>query len=315
MPALSATTQGTFSMANDSQPVIGFIGLGAMGAEMAGNLLAAGFPLRVFNRSRTRAEPFAARGATICASVAEVVQGAQFVVSIIADDDATREVMLGQAGVVACVAPGTVIIDSSTNTPAMARAVAVAAQARSAHYLDAPVVGSIMQARNRELVFFVGGDAAAVQRAHPLFAAMGRLHQRIGDSGAGATLKLVNNFLSGTTSAALAEAMQVAEAAGLDAELVVRLLNEGAAGSRLTKTKLPKMAAREFSPQFQLALMDKDLRYYLALAQEFDRPVPIGALVRSQLQAARRAGLGSLDVSAVYLHISGATTPSSGQST
>jgi 3-hydroxyisobutyrate dehydrogenase-like beta-hydroxyacid dehydrogenase len=292
-------------MASEAKQVVGFIGLGAMGSEMAGNLIGAGFAVRVFNRTAARAESFAARGATVCRSVADAVKGAQFVVSIVADDEATRQVMLGEAGVVANAAAGTVVIDSSTNTPTMARAVAHAAQARSIQYLDSPVVGSIMQARNRELVFFVGGDRQAYERAQPLYAAMGRMNRRVGDSGAGATLKLVNNFLSGTASAALAEAMQVAEAAGLDSKLVIELLNEGASASRLTKTKLPKMATREFSPQFQLALMEKDLRYYLALAQEFDRPVPLGSLVRSQLQAARRAGLGQLDVSAVFLQISG----------
>ncbi len=185
---------------------VAFIGLGAMGAPMASNLLAAGFPLRVFNRSAERARAFARPGASVCASVAEAVQGARFVVSIVSDDEATRAVMLAEGGVVASAAPGTIVVDSSTNTPAIAREVAQAAAARGLAYLDAPVSGSVPQSRNRELVFMVGGDVAAFEAVRPVLDAMGRMALHVGPSGAGATIKLVNNMLAGTMTAALAEA-------------------------------------------------------------------------------------------------------------
>lgn len=284
---------------------IAFIGLGAMGSRMAKNLLAAGHSLRVYNRNAARCEELKAAGAQAFTSPAEVVRGAGFVVSIIADDDATRAVMLGSDGVVGAAAPGTIIIDSSTNTPMMAREVAQAAGARGLFYLDAPVSGSLVQAAGKELVFMVGGDRGAFDRAQPVLGDMGRMTSYMGGSGTGATIKLINNMLSGTVSTALAEAMAVAEAAGLDATSVQQVLGEGAAGSRLLKSKMPKMLGRDFSPQFQLALMEKDLRYFLALAQSCDRPAPIASLVRSQLQSARRAGLGTLDVAAVYLQTAG----------
>ena len=153
----------------------------------------------------------------------------------------------------------------------------------------------------------VGGDAQVLDRVRPLLEAMGRMIRHAGPSGAGATLKLVNNMLSGTVNAALAEAVAVIEAAGLDTGVALEVLGEGAAGCRLVKTKIPKMLARDFSAQFQLGLMEKDLRYFLALADEVDRPVHIAALVRGQLQAARRAGLGGLDVSALFLRAAGET--------
>lgn len=284
---------------------VAFIGLGAMGAPMASNLIDAGFALRVHSRNPERARPFAERGVTVCATVADAVKGARFVVSIVSDDEATREVMLGTPGVVANAAPGTVIIDSSTNTPAMAREVAAAALGSRLEYLDAPVSGSVPQSRNRELVFMVGGDAAALEKARPLLDAMGRMTVHAGSSSAGATIKLINNMLSGTMNAAIAEAMSVARASGVDTDAAQAILGEGAAACRLMKTKIPKMLSGDFSPQFQLGLMDKDLRYFLALAQQVDRPAPISALVRSQFQAARRAGLGALDVSAIYLQASG----------
>lgn len=284
---------------------VAFIGLGAMGSRMALNLIAAGFALRVFNRDRSKTAAAAAKGAVVCDTPAAAVQGAQFACSIVADDVATRDVMLGPEGVLAGAAAGAVILDSSTNTPAMAREVAAAAAAKGCAYLDSPVSGSLAQAQSRELVFMVGGDAGAFARAQPLYAAMGRFARRIGDSGTGATIKLVNNMLSGVTTAALAEAAQVAEAAGLDRAAALEILGEGATGSRLLRSKLPKMFSRDFAPQFQLELMEKDLRYFLALAGDVDRPAPIASLVRSQYQAAKRAQFGKLDSCAVFLQAAG----------
>lgn len=282
---------------------VAFIGLGAMGAPMAENLQAAGFTVRVFNRNPARTRGWSERGYTVCESPAEAVAGARFAVSIVSDDEASREVMLGTRGLIGAAAPGTILIDSSTNSPATARALAQAAQTRGLIYLDAPVTGSMAQSRNRELGFMVGGDAEAFRACEPLFRAMGRKWTLMGASGTGATIKLVNNMLSATVTSALAEGWSIVEAAGLDPQAATEVLCEGGAASRLTRTKLPKMHAREFGAQFQLALMEKDLRYFLGLAQETDRPVPIASLVRSQLQGARRAALGELDVSAVFLHI------------
>jgi 3-hydroxyisobutyrate dehydrogenase len=284
---------------------VAFLGLGAMGSRMAMNLHAAGHALRVFNRDREKTRPFADKGIAVCDSPAAAAKGAEFVCSIVSDDVATREVMLGAAGVIGAAAPATIILDSSTNTPAMAREAARAAAAKGVFYLDAPVSGSLAQAQGRELVILVGGDQAAFDKAQPVLLAMGRMARRIGDSGAGATLKLINNMLSASLTAAIAEAAQAAEAANLDRDATMEVLNEGAAGSRLMKTKLPKMFKRDFTPQFQLELMDKDLRYFLALAQEVDRPAPIASLVRSQYQAARRAELGKLDSCAVFLQAAG----------
>ncbi len=224
---------------------------------------------------------------------------------MVADDVATRAVMLGTDGAVAAATAGTIIVDSSTNTPAMAREVAQAAAARRVQYLDAPVSGSLAQAQGKELVFMVGGDKVAFERAQPVLAAMGRMAKYMGASGTGATIKLINNMLSGAATAATAEAVMIAEAAGLDRAATLEVLGEGAAGSRLMKTRMPKMFNRDFAPQFQLQLMEKDLRYFQMLAQELDRPVPFAALVRSQFLAARRAELGALDSSALYLQAAG----------
>jgi 3-hydroxyisobutyrate dehydrogenase len=286
---------------------IGFIGLGAMGSLMADNLLQAGHSLQVWNRTAARCAPLVERGAKVCDNPAQAAQGADFVVSMVADDAATAEVMLGTGGVLETFR-GQAIIDCSTNSPTMARRVAQAASAHHTAYLDAPVSGSLAQARGRELVFMVGGPAQAVTAAMPLFEAMGRMVRHMGDAGSGATVKLINNMMSGTVNAAIAEAVSVAEAAGLDVMQVGELLAEGAAGCRLMKTKIPKIAARDFSPQFQLGLMDKDLRYFLDMARELDRPVPLASAARHQMQSARLAGLGTQDVSAVFASLAGQST-------
>ena len=281
---------------------VAFIGLGAMGSRMAMNLHATGIKLRVYNRDKAKTKPFADKGIEVADSVAAVVKGADFVVSIIADDAATRAVMLGDAGVVASAAKGTIVLDSSTNSPAMVKEVAAAAAKKGIVYLDAPVSGSLAQAQGKELVFLVGGDAKGFEKAQPIMAAMGRLAKRIGDTGAGATLKLINNMISVTLNAALVEAAMTAEAAGLDKDATVEILSEGAAGCRLTKTKLPKMLKRDYAPQFQIALMDKDVRYYLAMAQDLDVPTPVSSAVRSQYQGARRAALGALDTAGLFAY-------------
>jgi 3-hydroxyisobutyrate dehydrogenase len=283
---------------------VAFIGLGAMGSRMAMNLHAAGHKLQVFNRDKAKSNPFADKGITVCDSPAAAANGAEFVCSIVSDDVATREVMLGANGVIGAAAAGTIILDSSTNTPAMAREAAKAAAAKGLVYLDAPVSGSLPQAQGKELVFLVGGDAAAFEKAKPVMQAMGSMVRRLGGSGAGATLKLINNMLSATLTAAIAEAALAAEAANLDRDATLEILAAGAAGARLTKTKMPKIFKRDFSPQFHLELMDKDLRYFLALAQELDCPAPIASLIRSQYQAAKRE-FGKLDSCAVFLQAAG----------
>jgi 3-hydroxyisobutyrate dehydrogenase len=284
---------------------VAFIGLGAMGSRMAANLVSAGYAVRVWNRDKAKAKPLTDKGAVLADSPAHAARGAEFVVSIVADDAATRAVMLGEAGVIAAAAPGTVVLDCSTNTPAMVREVGAAAAARRVSYLDSPVSGSLPQAQGKELVFMVGGDKAVFDKAQPVFAAMGRLAKHMGATGTGATIKLVNNMISASLTAAIAEAAAVCEAAHVDPAAAIEVLNEGAAGSRIMKNKLPKMLKRDFSPQFHLELMDKDVRYFLLLAQEVDRAAPIASLVRAQYQAARRADLGKLDSAAIFLQATG----------
>jgi 3-hydroxyisobutyrate dehydrogenase-like beta-hydroxyacid dehydrogenase len=284
---------------------LGFVGLGAMGSRMAMNLVRAGHRVQAYNRSPAPVAVLAAAGAQACATPAEAARGAQAVVVVVADDDASSTVITAGNGVLAGAQPGAVVVDCTTATPAHSRAVAAEAAARGVRFVDAPILGSLPQAENRELVFVAGGDAAAFADSQPVLAAMGRLVRHVGPSGAGATLKLLNNIVSATLTEVLAEIALVGERAGVDAGAMVEILNEGAAGSRLTKTKLPKMLKRDFVPQFRLALMEKDVRYFLALAEESGRPVPVAATVAKIYRSANDAGLGAMDTAAVFRWLAG----------
>lgn len=286
-------------MTNSSESVA-FIGLGAMGSRMATNLLRAGFVVRAWNRGAGRIAPLVAAGAIGCRSPADAAKGARFVMLMVADDEASRAVTTGPDGVLAAAAEGTVVIDATTATPAHARAMSDAAAKRGVAHLDAPVLGSLGPAENRELVFVIGGEAAVVERARQVFGAMGRLARHVGPSGAGATLKLINNSVSAALTVALAEAAYVAEGAGVDPAAVLEILGEGATGSRTTRTKLPKIFARDFSAQFQLGLMEKDVRYCLSLAASMGRGTPLFQATHAAFRDAAAAGFGGDDVAAVF---------------
>ena len=177
----------------------------------------------------------------------------------------------------------------------------------TANSISLALFGTMIAMRSRaELAFVTVGGALVAGIGTWIFGSLfGPLGMHVGASGAGATIKLVNNMLSGTMTAAMAEAVSIAQAAGVDPEATQAVLAEGPVASRLLRTKLPKMLGHDFSAQFQIALMEKDLRYFLALAQEVDRPAPMASLVRSQFQAARRAGFGAMDTSALVAHIGG----------
>ncbi len=281
-----------------SKETVAVVGLGAMGRRMATRLAQAGYPLSVWSRRAVGSEFLKVDGVSVVPEFSQLAQGARFVLSMVSDDEATREVMLGEQGLFAQAAPGTVVIDSSTHTPALARELGQLAQERGIAYLDAPVSGSLGQANAGELVFMVGGTEAAFASAAPLFDVMGRAARHLGDCGTGAAMKLVNNMLTACLNVALSEAVLVGEAAGLSATALMDMLNEGACGSRLLRAKIPKMTACDFTPQFQLALMEKDIRYFVEMAKGLELPTPVAAFAHKQYEAALPEW-GSLDMSSI----------------
>jgi 3-hydroxyisobutyrate dehydrogenase len=287
-----------------TQRKIGFIGLGTMGFEMAANLVSAGHSLCGYNRTPGKAEPLRAKGATLADSPQAAIAGAEIVITMLSDDPAVEAVLLGERGAMASAKPGTLFIDSSTVTPAMSRRCSDFARARGVRHLDAPVSGSRNEARAGKLVFIVGGDRNDYDEAAPLFDVMGQARFYCGPSGSGATLKLCNNAISGALTTVMAESATVVRSTNIDQEIALAFLSEhGAFSSRLSRTKLPKMFTGDFSPNFQLKLMAKDIRYFLALAQESDRDTPAIERVSKMLADAIEAGFGDDDIAAVFAYL------------
>jgi 3-hydroxyisobutyrate dehydrogenase len=286
-------------MNSNSKPRVAFLGLGIMGSGMARRILGAGFPLTVYNRSPEKAAPLAQAGARIASSPRDAAAEADFVVCMVADDNASRSMWLGGNGALAGAKRGAVLIDSSTVTPSWIKELAEAAKLRGCELIDAPVTGSKNQAAAGELNFIVGGSAEALEKARPVLAVMSRSITHVGPSGSGALLKLINNFLCGVQAASYAEAMVLIEKSGLDRAKALEVLLGGAPGSGLGKTVTPRMTSQDYTPNFLLKLMVKDLNYSLKEAESHGANL---AMVSKALEIFDRAlanGCGDKDFSSV----------------
>jgi len=286
-----------------NKPTVAFMGLGIMGSGMAQRVLAAGFPLVVYNRSPRRAEPLVQQGARAARTPGEAASQASIIISMVADDPASRALWLGQDGALAAAAPGSVLIESSTLSVSWVRQLHDAARKVGCDLLDAPVTGSKPQAQAGELNFLVGGDPAALQRARPVLQVMGRAIHHLGPSGSGAMVKLINNFMAGVQVAALAEAMALLERAGtdehLDREKALNVLLNGATASPVVKVVAARMAARDYTPNFLLKLMAKDLDYALSEARQRGLTLHTPATALELMKRAIAAGYGEQDMAAV----------------
>ena len=279
---------------------VALLGLGTMGAGMAANWLAKGFGLTVWNRTRTRTQALADKGARVATTPREAAEGADCVFAMVADDAASRAVWLGDDGALAGAKTGAVVVESSTLTPDWVRELAGRARARGCAFLDAPVGGSRQAAASGELRFFVGGDAATLDKARPALIAIGSKIDLLGPAGAGATWKLINNQLIAAQVAALGEALDVARKAGFRPVQISSLILNGAASSPIVKMKLPSMLNGDYDePDFALSLMLKDARYAAALAQSLGAPADLVSGAVKAFARAEAKGLGAKDIAAV----------------
>jgi 3-hydroxyisobutyrate dehydrogenase len=291
---------------------VAFLGLGVMGSGMAARLVDAGFPVIAWNRSAARAEPLQRKGATIAPSPAAAAAGADVIISMVADDRASREVWLGANGALAAARPGTIAIESSTVTPGWIGELAREVAGRRGALLDAPVLGSRPQAAEGQMVFLVGGDASAIERARPILEPMSRAIVHLGPTGSGARMKLVNNFMAGVQAANLAEAIAMVEASGLDRDAAFSVLANGAPGSPLVKTVGPRMLARNYDVNFMLSLMRKDLAYAIEEAAAHGVTLSTAAAASALYDKAIATGHAAADFAAVVEPLRGAATRSDG---
>ncbi len=282
-----------------SKPHIAFLGLGIMGSGMARRLLVNGFQLTVFNRDTEKSRPFAAEDAQVAPSAREAAAQADFVISMVADDNASRSLWLGENGALAAAKPGAVCIECSTVTVGWVRELAAAAAQKNCEFLDAPVTGSKVQAAAGELSFIVGGDAATLDKSRPVLAAMSKAIIHLGPTGSGALLKLINNFVCGVQVAALAEALAMIERSGLDRAKALEILTSGAPGSPLVKAVSGRMTAPAAAPNFLLRLMAKDLGYAIMEGGKLAVELTTAAAALAAFQRAVTAGHGEQDIAAV----------------
>jgi 3-hydroxyisobutyrate dehydrogenase-like beta-hydroxyacid dehydrogenase len=286
----------------ETLPTVGIVGLGRMGHPIAANILEAAFPTVVWNRTQDKAVDLLERGAIWVESPGALVQAADIVLSSLADPAAVEAVYFGADGLLDRAHSGTILVDLSTGSPSLARRIAAAARERGAAFLDAPVAGSIKAATDAQLGIMVGGDRASFERCEAVFSAFGKAAFYLGESGNGATMKLVSNAILATMVQALAEGVALGQKAGLDPADIFTVLGTSSAAAPVVAAKATTVTERAYLPAaFTLALMQKDLWLVLSLANELQVPMPATAIAHDMVLAANATGKSGFDFSAVAL--------------
>lgn len=279
---------------------IGFIGIGAMGRPMAVNLLKAGFHLTVYDLNQEAVQQLVEMGACSAATPKELAAGADVVITMLPNFGVVQSVLGGADGVLAGIRESAVIIDMSTVAPNQTRRMAALAKEKGVSYLDAPVSGGVGGAAKGALTIMVGGPAAVIDQVMGIFNVLGKKVYRVGDVGAGDTIKLVNNLLLGVNMAAVAEAMVVGVKAGLDPQVLLEIISSSSGNSYALETKMPNFVMKgNFEPGFAINLQFKDLELATQTGKDLGVPLFLTNLTQQIFEQARAVGLGGEDISAV----------------
>jgi 3-hydroxyisobutyrate dehydrogenase-like beta-hydroxyacid dehydrogenase len=282
--------------ATEQSERIGFLGLGIMGSRMAANVARAGFALNVWTHTPGKAEGWASEhGGRAFATPAEVAAASDIVVSMVVDGGQVDSVLLGPGGVIESAREGLLCVDMSTIAPPDTRRIGAALQARGVGMLDAPVTGSSPRAEDGSLTIMVGGAERDFTRARPLLETMGGLIAHVGELGQGERLKLINNALGAANAAAVAEALLLADACGIDLDAFVEVASSGSGASAQLALKSTAMRTHDYSPLFKTAHMLKDVRLCLEEAQAEGVPFPAAAHARDLLSATMARGYAEQD--------------------
>ena len=278
---------------------VGYIGLGLMGKSIARNILKAGFPLLVHNRSRAAVDELVGEGAGAADSPAQVAVKCDIVFTNLPDTPDVEQVVLGGNGILAGAQAGLIYIDNSTIKPAAARRIAAELAKKQVLALDAPVSGGDIGARNATLTIMVGGDASALEKARPVLQAMGKTITHVGEAGAGQVAKAANQIMVAAQMTAMGELLVFAQKAGVDPRKVVEAIKGGAAQCWTLDVKPPRLFEGNRSPGFKAHMQLKDLRIVLDTAREYDIPLPSTSENTRLFERMVGLGMGELDNSAV----------------
>ncbi len=283
---------------------LAFLGLGVMGAPMAGHLARAGHDVTVYNRTATRAGAWVAEhGGHHAPTPREAAEGAQFVMSCVGNDDDLRQVCLGPDGAFAGMADGAVFVDHTTVSAAVTRELAAVASEAGLGFVDAPISGGQAGAENGQLSIMCGGAQADYDRVEPVLAAYARICRRLGDVGAGQMTKMCNQIAIAGLVQGLAESLAFAQKAGLDTDAVVEVISQGAAGSWQMANRHKTMAEGRFDFGFAVDWMRKDLAICLAAGDEIGAPLPITALIDQFYKEVQSMGGGRWDTSSLIARL------------
>ena len=278
---------------------VGYIGLGLMGKSVARNILKAGFPLVVHNRSRAAVDELVSEGALAAHSPKEVASQVDVVFTNLPDTPDVEKVVLGENGIIAGAHDGLIYVDNSTIKPASARMLAEKLFAKNIFALDAPVSGGDIGARNATLTIMVGGDASALEKVMPVLLSMGKTVTHVGDAGAGQVAKAANQIMVAAQMVAMGELLVFSKKAGVDPRKVVDAIKGGAAQCWTLDVKPPRLFDGNRGPGFKAHMQLKDLKIILDTAREYDIPVS-GTIENTRLfQQMIDSGMGELDNSAV----------------
>lgn len=278
---------------------VGYIGLGLMGKSIARNILKAGFPVVIHNRSRAAVDELVAEGATAASSPSEVASQADVVFTNLPDSPDVEKVVLGEKGIIAGARDGLIYVDNSTIKPASARMIAEKLKEKNVFALDAPVSGGDIGARNGTLTIMVGGDASALERVMAVMLAMGKTVTHVGDAGAGQVAKAANQIMVAAQMVAMGELLVFAKKAGVDPRKVVDAIKGGAAQCWSLDIKPPRLFDGNRNPGFKARMQLKDLKIVLDTAREYNVPVSSTIENTKLFQQMIDAGMGELDNSAV----------------
>jgi 3-hydroxyisobutyrate dehydrogenase-like beta-hydroxyacid dehydrogenase len=288
-----------------SEP-LGFIGLGIMGSRMAANLARAGYDVRVWNRTREKADAWAAEhGGAVADTPRAAAEGAAAVITMVVDGPQVEQVLLGEDGAAHGAAPGTLVVDMSTIAPADARRIGAALAERDVRFVDAPVTGSSPKADDGTLTIMAGGAREDVERARPYFEVMGEVILHVGELGHGQKVKVISNAVAATNCATLAQALVVGKGAGVDLRALLDVFGAGAANSTMVGLKGERMLDHDYTTLFRLEHMLKDVAICLAESEAAGVPFPAAALARELYAAAMGRGLAEADFASVLEAVEG----------
>jgi 3-hydroxyisobutyrate dehydrogenase-like beta-hydroxyacid dehydrogenase len=276
---------------------VGFIGVGNMGNPMAGNVLKAGFPMTVFDKSAKAMENLVQGGAKAATSTREVAEASEVVLTCLPASPDVEALYLEAGGLIDLARPGTILIDLSSVLPSTPRKLEPRAKARGVHFLECPVSGGVAGARAATLAIMVGGDAQVLERARPVLRAIGPNIFSVGPVGAGNTVKAINNMMASVNSLAMMEGLVVGLKAGLDAMTIYEVVKASSGGSKALERIPSAIVPRKFEPGFKVFLMNKDLDTFNTIAKELHVPVSFSNVAQRYQQAAMAAGLADMDTS------------------